>query len=362
MKLNKPDYIAERGEITMSYSEPPSTASLALSSSGRGLQQTLLLLAYLYANPKSVLLLDEPDAHLEILRQRENYRLLSDIAHEVDSQIIAASHSEVILNEAAGRDTVVAFVGQPHRIDGSSAQAQVEKSLNQIGYEDYYQAKQTGWVLYLDGPTDLSNLRSLAQKLNHSAMYILDRPFVVYVGNQPGRARDHFFGLRETKPDLVGIVINDKDAPSGEVTLPLHAIRWKKREIENYFASPDILRKHARTTVPDDWPDSGPIFSETREQERDRRAAIMDEVIQFLVPPVALQDFTHSFWTDGKGSDFLDSAFSEFYLRVGLRNPMSKSTYHRLAALAQPDELDQEIIDVLDHIVEVAQQARPAGD
>ena len=95
---------------------------LDLSSSGRGLQQTLLLLAYMYANPGAVLLLDEPDAHLEILRQRQIYRLLTDMANESGSQIIAASHSEVLLNEAAGRDMVVAFVGPPHRIDGRSGQ------------------------------------------------------------------------------------------------------------------------------------------------------------------------------------------------------------------------------------------------
>ena len=358
--LDRPDYIAERGEITMSYSES-SGVSLALSSSGRGLQQTLLLLAYLYTNRSSVLLLDEPDAHLEILRQRQIYHLLSEIAAEMDSQIIAASHSEMILNEAAGRDIVVAFVGRPHRIDGSSAQAQVEKALNQIGYENYYQAEQTGWVLYLEGPTDLANLRSLAQTLRHPAMKYLERPFVHYVGNQPSKARDHFYGLREAKSDLVGIGINDGDAPKGEALLPLLATQWQRREIENYLATPSILREFAQSTVSEDWPESGPIFSEAREQERQRRIEIMDEVIQFLVPPIALQDPSDSFWHDGKGSVFLNRVFAEFFRQLGLPNPMSKSTYHRLAALAKPEELDQEVTDVLDQIVEVAQQAKPAG-
>ena len=54
-------YIEERGEIAMSYREQG--VILDLSSSGRGLQQTLLILAYMYANPGAVLLLDEPDAH-----------------------------------------------------------------------------------------------------------------------------------------------------------------------------------------------------------------------------------------------------------------------------------------------------------
>ena len=99
--LEPPHYIEERGEIAMSYQEQGVTLDLA--SSGRGLQQTLLILAYMYANPGAVLLLDEPDAHLEILRQRQIYRLLTEAATGSGSQIIAASHSEVLLNEAAGQ-------------------------------------------------------------------------------------------------------------------------------------------------------------------------------------------------------------------------------------------------------------------
>lgn len=126
--LDAPRYVAERGEIAMTYRERG--VRLDLSSSGRGLQQTLLLLAYLHANPGAVLLLDEPDAHLEILRQRLTYGLLTDAAAHGDSQIIAASHSEVLLNEAAGRDVVVAFVGRPHRIDDRGSQV-----LKDIGFE-----------------------------------------------------------------------------------------------------------------------------------------------------------------------------------------------------------------------------------
>ena len=78
-ELEAPKYIIERGEITMTYRERGVT--LDLSSSGRGLQQTLLILAYLYANPGATLLLDEPDAHLEILRQRQIYQLITGVWH-----------------------------------------------------------------------------------------------------------------------------------------------------------------------------------------------------------------------------------------------------------------------------------------
>ncbi len=174
--LDRPILIEGRGEIEMSFRNRNKT-QLDLSASGRGLQQTLLLMAYLTTNPGSVLLLDEPDAHLEILRQRQIYRLLTEVANENKSQIVAASHSEVILNEAADRDVVVAFVGRPHRIDDRGSQ--VYKSLKSIGFEHYYQAEITGWVLYLRGgiaretPTPPSDVRySLLWYLNEIARRI----------------------------------------------------------------------------------------------------------------------------------------------------------------------------------------------
>ena len=163
--LNPPEFIKERGQITMSYHD--GGTELDLVSSGRGLQQTLLLLAHLYTHPRTVLLLDEPDAHLEILRQRQIYQILTETAESQGCQVIAASHSEVLLNEAADRDIVVAFVGKPHRID--DRRSQVLKSLRSIGFDQYYQAEQTGWVLYLEGSTDLAILQAFAELLDHPA-------------------------------------------------------------------------------------------------------------------------------------------------------------------------------------------------
>ena len=40
----------------------------------------MLLIAFLLGNPGSVLLLDEPDAHLEILRQQQIYNALTEVS------------------------------------------------------------------------------------------------------------------------------------------------------------------------------------------------------------------------------------------------------------------------------------------
>lgn len=164
--IHKPHYVSERGELSMEFTDPCSVR-LDLSASGRGLQQTLLLLAFLLDNPGSVLLLDGPDAHLEILRQQQIYNTLTEVASQTGSQIIAASHSEVILNQAANKDVVVAFIGKPHRIDDRVPQrvSQLRKSLTSIDYDQYLLAEETGWVLYLEGATDLDILQAFSKTL-----------------------------------------------------------------------------------------------------------------------------------------------------------------------------------------------------
>ena len=211
IKLNAPSYIKERSELSLTYLER-SGVELDLYSAGRGCQQVMRLLSFLLANPGSVLLLAEPDAHLEILRQRDVYNLVPEAAAANGLQIVAASHSEVVLQEAAERDVVMAFVGQPHRIDTRSRLSQVKKALESIRIADYYLAEQKGWMLYLEGSTDLAILRRLALGLQHPAAALLGESVpVVYLGNnKPQEARENFHGLREAKSDLVGFALFDR--------------------------------------------------------------------------------------------------------------------------------------------------------
>jgi ABC-type taurine transport system ATPase subunit len=352
VELDEPRYIKERGEITMTYRER--SVSLDLSSSGRGLQQTLLVLAYMYANPGAVLLLDEPDAHLEILRQRQIYDLITTVAEETGSQIIAASHSEVLLNEAAGKDVVVGFVGKPHRIDDRGSQ--VAKALKEIGFEDYYLAKETGWVLYLEGQTDLSILQAFARKLNHvDAQKVLERPFVKYVGNQPANVRKHFHGLREAVPNLKGIAIFDRLDRELPQDLGAEAMMWRRKEIENYLCYPETLEAYARGTGIQEAP--GTLFSVA---EANRRVQAMKE---------AIDEVTKALETLGKGSpwddntkvseEFLIPLFEKFFKKLRLPNVMAKRNFHVLADFVPAAKIDQEVREKLDAIVRVAQSVEP---
>ncbi len=353
VRLEPPRYIAERGEITMAYTES-SGVSLDLSSGGRGLQQILLLLAYLYSNPNTVLLLDEPDAHLEILRQRQTYNLITDIAEKQNSQVIAASHSEVVLNEAAGKDLVVAFVGKPHVI--KTSQSQVLKSLASIGFEQYHQAEVKGWVLYLEGSTDLAILKALAARIGHEASGVLDDPFVHYVTNRPQRAREHFFGLKEAKADLVGVAVFDR-LETGLDQNDLVELMWTKREIENYICLEEALLAYAQYDV--GTASANDLFGQAESQ---RRLETMRNCIGEV--STALRTLNKEpFSSDIKASDeFLEPLFRLYFQRLSLFNIMTKSDFHELARFVPRHLVDSEIVEKLDRIVDVARRARPRVD
>ena len=349
VQLSSPAYISERGEITMQYREHGTW--LDLSSSGRGLQQTLLILAYLYAHPGAVLLLDEPDAHLEILRQRQIYKLITDVAAENGNQIIAASHSEVLLNEAAGRDVVVAFVGDPHRIDDHGSQ--VLKSLKDIGFEDYYQAEQTGWVLYLEGSTDLAILQALAQRLDlRDATDALQRPFVRYVGNDPSSVRRHFYGLREAIPNLRGLALFDRLDQDLSSESNLELLTWKRREIENYVCTPRTLEQYAFNSATEP---EGTLF---RQSDVERRIHAMHSAIDEVEAAMGVLGKGTPWNHNTKVSnDFLDPLFERYFEILRLPNIMRKKSYYELAEHTPLDEIDSEVIDKLEAISSIAERA-----
>ena len=344
VRLEAPQHVPARGEIAMSYVEDG--VRLDLTAGGRGLQQTTLLLAHLVLNPETVLLLDEPDAHLEVVRQREIYALLTRMAAENGSQIIAASHSEVLLQHAAGRDAIVAFVGRPHRI--ADRGSQVLKALRDIGYADYEQARQAGFVLYLEGPTDLAVLQALAERIGHvRAAGALDAAFVRPVGNHPQKALRHFYGLREAEPKLRGFALFDRLGRGLPDMEGLPAATWRRREIENYLNSEATLLAwahvaHRAAGVPN-------LFSRS---ESEHRRSVMEQAIRAVREAAAIsrpgQDVTGP---DAKASDeFLEPVFHRFFALLGKAPDMPKKRFHELAAHIPDDDLDPEIAEKLDLI------------
>jgi hypothetical protein len=358
--LSPPEYFPENSSLSLAYTEQ-SGIELDISASGRGCQQVTLLLAFLLANPGAVLLLDEPDAHLEILRQRDVYNLLTEVAASQGSQIIAASHSATVMQEAGERDVLVAFLGSPHRVDTRSRQNQVKKALESIPLSDFYQAEQMGWLLYLEGSTDLAILRRLADRMRHRVHVALDgRVPVVYMGtNKPGAARSHFDAMREARPGVVAFALFDRlPNPATELgtVLDLREFMWRRREIENYVVTRASLMKFVTVGLREDvrQPDL------LDDAEAKRRIHTLELCIQELEQSLKTQRRPDPWGPEIKVTDeFLDPLFANYYERLGTPQQTFKRDYHGLADTIPVAEIAPEVSEVLDAIWEIAQKAKP---
>ena len=252
---------------------------------------------------------------------------------------------------------VVAFVGHPHRIDDRGSQ--VLKSLRDISFDQYYQAEQTGWVLYIEGSTDLSILQAFARRLRHErGIKALERPFVHVVGNQPSAVQSHFHGLKEALPELRGVALFDRiDRVQPPDLVPVECQIWNRREIENYLCSRATLEAHAGASAAQAAP--GPLFTES---EAARRLLAMRSAISEVESALATLDKGSPWGPDLKASDeFLTPLFKSYYDKLAVPNLMAKKSFYELTDYVPDSEIDPEISDKLDAIARVAESATP-GD
>lgn len=350
VELNVPKYSPVNGEITLSYNEG-NTKKIDIANSGTGFRQMLLLFTYVSAFSNSILLIDEPDAHLEPIRQREVYNLLTKFIKDNNSQLIIATHSETILVEAVYKSDIMAFGGnKPHKVNGNR---EVIKSLRDISYSDYITAEEQKWVLYLEGSTDLDMLKAFAKKLDHPVREYLYRIFVHYLSNNlPDIARKHFTGLKEAVPDLKGIALFDRIRIKSRAPNGLTEIVWQRKEIENYIPLPQTLERFLDKKFPDKEPD---LYNNKKKNKLEN----IKQVIYNRIPPIALENPNDSYWSDTKMSDdFLDKVFKSIGEELDGQILLSKGGYYKLLEYAEPEELDTEIKEKLDAIYKIAKSAQ----
>lgn len=339
-ELQKPEFIKSLGIIQLEYKENKITYDI--SSGGRGFLQTLLVLAYMYANPQTILLLDEPDAHLEVIRQREVFQRINDVANETNSQLIIASHSEVVLEEASESSKVIALIENSAIEINPKNKKHIRSALTDIGWERYYLAKLKNHILYLEGTTDLEMLICFANRLEHKVAPLLRIAHVrPTADNVPNTAVKEFVSLKEFFPELKGIALFDKIDKKLEA-LPLTVICWQKRELENYFAKPEILIKHAKL-----------LANKHKHLTSEKLGKIMEDTIADLTPPIYLRDPANKWWDTEKLSDeWLDKIFPEFFKKVGLPLDFYKRDYYQLINILKKEDIDKEVVEKLDLIYE----------
>jgi hypothetical protein len=333
-----PDILAE-------YTARPGATRLDIASAGSGFQQVLMLLTFLYTRPASVLLVDEPDAHLHVILQDAIYGELRAVATKQNSQLILATHSEVIINSVDPTELCV-MLATPRPL-AQGEQGRLIKSLKVLTNTDIMVAAEAPGVLYLENYTDLEILREWARILNHPvykslAVNLFWKPAVIET--RPGAsgisARDHYDALKLVRADIPGLLLVDGDAhrdiqPTPITGQGLQRLRWRRYEIENYLLHPDALARYVEKVV--GGPEAARIHLEDlrRHFEQTYPAA-------FLQDPFG--DYPYLMRSKAR-TDLLPPALAA----AGLPG-IPYTRYHEIAAVMKPEEIHPEVQEKLDAV------------
>ena len=104
------------------HSQTQKAAKFDIASAGSGFLQVLMLLTFLHSRQGTVLLLDESDAHLHVILQDRIYSELRVAAQASNSQLIIATHSEVVINAADPRE-LCTLLDKPRKIANDEEKA-----------------------------------------------------------------------------------------------------------------------------------------------------------------------------------------------------------------------------------------------
>lgn len=367
------------GTIELFYIQPSVKDPLELAMAGRGFLQMLLIIAYLYSHKGSVLLVDEPDAHLEILRQKQIYVLLRDIASENGSQVVMVTHSEVILDEALDKNLTLLLNGKADNLSKATA---IKNSLKHFGAAHYVKALERRYVLYIEGGTDADMLHALAKKLDHPVAKSWDERINSYYvqNNYPDVTAEselerveggfdltpekHFDGLRNLIPELKGLAILDNDGRNRQTVVrgPLTIYYWKRYEAENYFITPNLLAEYAGNQYKD-----MALFSGFGPQIESVLHGLIKEQIfsgieaDFQTWRNASSDAARLIWESKtervKLSTFAEEFFRRLAKELGTQMLLTKGELHRLVEFIDADLIPSEVAEKLTLLHELFKSA-----
>ncbi|MFC1817432.1 ATP-dependent endonuclease [Thermodesulfobacteriota bacterium] len=337
---------ADGAYIVAEYRVTEDGPEFDISSGGSGFQQVLMLLTFLNIRPATVLLLDEPDAHLHVILQDSIYGELRTVAERQQSQLVIATHSEVIIDSVEPRELWVVL--QSARPLAESAEKSVLiKSLRSLSNTDIMLAKEAQGILYLEGRTDLDILRAWANVLDHRSADLLKRVFwkptvwEIRTGAEGIKAQDHYDAIKLVKEDLPGLVLIDGDARTGIRSTPitgegLQRLRWKRYEIESYLLHPESLKRFVEHKVGAD--SAKPHLEDLQNHFEETYPPA------FLKDP--LKDIPYLKNTKAR-TELIPPALDAAGIPA-----FPYTSYHEIAAVMTPEEIHPEVAEKLDLIME----------
>lgn len=227
---------------------------------GSGFLQWLSVYALAVAPGVSVLMFDEPDAHLHPSLQQRLVTSLAELAKRNKKQVLIATHSSEILRAAAPRFILNIGSGRARYLAEEHQKVGMLAGLGSDYSPRLDRVRQTRRIFFHEGPSDIAILRILADRMGitwpegwvewQTSSHHKDRRLL-------WRAMCDEFGpvvavsLRDRDEEsfaTVGERLEDKSYANFEADGFL-ARKWKRRYIESYLVWPEAIAKAGEQDV-----------------------------------------------------------------------------------------------------------------
>lgn len=224
-----------------------------LYSAGGGFLQIVEVLAFIFQGSPGVVLLDEPDSHLNSSLQHAFIDILEGLATRRHFQVILATHSKEIINYV-DPSRLIPIDRKAHKAEAlkrETGTVTILKELGAIDNVDAYQIVKQKSIFVVEGPTDRELIPRLAAK---ARMTLFDGPTRVSILPANGVDRlsdgsglDFVEGMLGNKVKC--LLVRDRDALTegwmkvvqSKSKRPMHI--WPYDCLESYLIVPSAIHR-----------------------------------------------------------------------------------------------------------------------
>ena len=224
-----------------------------LYSAGGGFLQIVEVLAFIFRGSPGVVLLDEPDSHLNSSLQHAFVDILEWLANRRNFQVLMATHSKEIINyvDASRLIPIDRKAGKAEALKREASTVTLLKELGVIDNVDAYQIVKQRSILIVEGPTDRELIPRLAAK---GGATLFDGPSRVSILPAHGVDRlsdgvglqflEHVLGQQ-----VKCLLVRDRDGLTDDWMKSIHAkskrpmFIWPRDCVESYLIVPTALHR-----------------------------------------------------------------------------------------------------------------------
>ncbi len=263
--------------ISSEYQDNVLGRGLNVVVSGTGFQQVLQIFTGVLSQGSTIVLMDEPDAHLHARLQVEMMRIFADLVEGEGLQFVLASHSPHLISAAPPGSLRAMIDGTAHPFATEPEQMDLLDTLGAFDRMEIVPLLRTKSVVFVENRDDRNYLELFARKFwgeaktrkiwdGLSFLYTYQEPVSADVKRLARQVKDllntnglsHLHGGRQAR----FLVIGDRDYRSAgsakkarkelerkargtEFKLDLRCSIWNRNEIENYLLDAKAIEKGA---------------------------------------------------------------------------------------------------------------------